>query len=93
MNISNFSELYNLLIRCNLQKVTPFSNFISIVDDYKAHCNCVNPTEKNIKRERCIDAYVRLVNTTLSSYMTIIKTTFKSGPIVFLNNGKIIKTY
>jgi len=93
MIINNFSEFSNLVMRCNLQGISPFSSFISLVNDYKAHCNCVNPTEKSIKRDRCVDAYVRLVNTTLSSYMTMIKSVFKSGPITFSNNGKVIKTY
>lgn len=93
MNITNFSEFYNMINRCNLQKTAPFSTFISVVDDYKLHCNCTNPSEKNVKRFKCVDLYVKLVNNNIPNYIPTIKSLLKFGKIIFSNNGKIIKVY
>ena len=52
MLIHNFSECYNLLNRCNLTRISPFKEFISIVDDYKTHCMCTNPNQKESKKNK-----------------------------------------
>jgi hypothetical protein len=93
MNISNFSEFYNLIARCNLQNTSPFSIFKSHVDDYKAHCNCNNPDVRSNKKAQCVATYINLATGSISSYIAFVKSTVKTPAITFLNNGKVIKTY
>lgn len=93
MTIHNFSEFYNLLVKCNLSKISPFAEFVSIVDDYKAHCMCTNPSQKESKKSKCVITYRKIVNNNLANYMPSIKSILKCGPISFLCDGSILKNY
>jgi len=93
MLIHNFSECYNLLNRCNLTRISPFKEFISIVDDYKTHCMCTNPNQKESKKNNCVITYRKIVSNNLTNYIPNIKSILKSGPITFLCEGKPLKTF
>lgn len=93
MNISNFTQLYNLIKELGLQNNSPFDNFVKNVDQYLALCNCTQPREKEIKLKECKQIYECIVRTSMSSYAHTIKNKKSSSYLRFYNGGNLIASY
>jgi hypothetical protein len=93
MNINNFTEFSSLIRNSNLESISPFSNFIELVENYKTLCGCKGAAVKESARTNANNTYVRIVTDNLPNYMPHIKNKIKESSISFYNEGVLIKTY
>jgi len=93
MNVTNFTEFYNLIKSCNLESNAPLDNFVKTVDQYITLCNCTNPKEKEIKLVESKRMYDSIIRGRISQFVVVIKAKKSAAVINFYSGGKLVKSY
>lgn len=93
MNISNFTQLYNLIKELGLQNSPPLDNFVKNVDQYIEVCSCTAPEQKKAKLKDVKSMYQRIISGSISSYASIIKSKKGIERLHFYSEGKLISGY
>ena len=93
MNISNFTQLYNIIKESGLQNSPPLDNFIMNVDQYASICECTAPQQKKAKLTDVKDMYYRIISGFISSYASTIKSKKGVEKIHCYDQGRLISSY
>lgn len=93
--VQNFSEFYNILKTHTSipNSIGAFKEFIMLVENFKATCNCNRVNEKQRLKVECETKYRMLVTNEVTTHINLFKSSLGDSQIRFIYNNALIKEF